>query len=99
MRLGRGCVWLRGACERGCEVGYIKQWQHGGAHDQSCKGAIGGRRTHAARRTCPRLRTYEDDVADKSASVNSKLQRRRQHCEELRRVGDVLTKLQVRSAP
>jgi hypothetical protein len=40
-----------------------------------------------------------DDVADKSASVNAKLQRRRQHCEELRRVGDLLTKLQASRAP
>jgi hypothetical protein len=43
--------------------------------------------------------TPTDDVADKSASVNAKLQRRRQHCEELRRVGGLLTKLQASRAP
>lgn len=39
-----------------------------------------------------------DDVGEKSAGVNSKLLRRRQHCEELRAVGDVLSKLQVWAA-
>jgi hypothetical protein len=39
--------------------------------------------------------TNPDDVTEKSASVNAKLLRRRQTCEELRRVGELLTKLQV----
>jgi hypothetical protein len=38
---------------------------------------------------------HPDDVTDKSASVNDKLLARRQHCEDLRRVGNLLAKLQV----
>ncbi|KAI8471413.1 MAG: hypothetical protein J3K34DRAFT_520636 [Monoraphidium minutum] len=45
-----------------------------------------------------KLKGIMDDVAEKSAAVNSKLQRRRQQCEELRRVDDLLTRLQARAA-